>query len=161
MVLLTDITYLPYGENDMAYLSTILDAATGEILTHHMSKRITLDIATETILKLKKQKKVKLAANAFIHSDQGSHYTSPIFQALLKENDLGQSMSRRGNCWDNAPQESFFGHLKDSVKSKKCNSYEELKSKINKYIIYYNNYRYKWDQKKMTPVQYRNHLLYA
>uniref|UniRef100_UPI00129064E6 IS3 family transposase n=5 Tax=Clostridiaceae TaxID=31979 RepID=UPI00129064E6 len=51
--------------------------------------------------------------------------------------------------------------LKDSVKSKKCNSYEELKSKINKYIIYYNNYRYKWDQKKMTPVQYRNHLLYA
>ena len=161
LVLLTDITYLPYGENDMAYLSTILDAATGEILTHHMSKRITLDIATETILKLKKQKKVKLAANAFIHSDQGSHYTSPIFQALLKENDLGQSMSRRGNCWDNAPQESFFGHLKDSVKSKKCNSYEELKSKINKYIIYYNNYRYKWDQKKMTPVQYRNHLLYA
>ncbi|MDU1569082.1 MAG: IS3 family transposase, partial [Clostridium sp.] len=66
----------------MAYLSTILDAAAGEILTHHMSKRITLDIATETILKLKKQKKVKLAANAFIHSDQGSHYTSPIFQAL-------------------------------------------------------------------------------
>ncbi|EOH6779417.1 IS3 family transposase, partial [Campylobacter jejuni] len=161
LVLLTDITYLPYGENHMAYLSTILDAATGEILTHHMSKRITLDIATETILKLKKQKKVKLAANAFIHSDQGSHYTSPIFQALLKENDLGQSMSRRGNCWDNAPQESFFGHLKDSVKSKKCNSYEELKSKINKYIIYYNNYRYKWDQKKMTPVQYRNHLLCA
>lgn len=161
LVLLTDITYLPYGENDMAYLSTILDAATGEILTHHMSKRITLDIATETILKLKKQKKVKLAANAFIHSDQGSHYTSPIFQALLKENDLGQSMSRRGNCWDNAPQESFFGHLKDSVKSKKCNSYEELKSKINKYIIYYNNYRYKWDQKKMTPIQYRNHLLCA
>lgn len=161
LVLLTDITYLPYGENDMAYLSTILDASTGEILTHHMSKRITLDIATETILKLKKQKKVKLSVDAFIHSDQGSHYTSPIFQALLKENDLGQSMSRRGNCWDNAPQESFFGHLKDSVKSKKCNSYEELKSKINKYIIYYNNYRYKWNQKKMTPVQYRNHLLCA
>ncbi|MGJ0843048.1 IS3 family transposase, partial [Clostridium tertium] len=44
---------------------------------------------------------------------------------------------------------------------KKCNSYEELKSKINKYIIYYNNYRYKWDQKKMTPIQYRNHLLCA
>ena len=161
LVLLTDITYLPYGENGMAYLSTILDASTGEIITHHMSKRITLDIATETILKLKKQKKVKLAENAFIHSDQGSHYTSPIFQSLLKENKLGQSMSRRGNCWDNAPQESFFGHLKDSVKSKKYKSYEELKSEINKYINYHNNYRYKWNQKKMTPVQYRNHLLCA
>ena len=57
LVLLTDITYLPYGENDMAYLSTILDAAAGEILTHHMSKRITLDIATETILKQKNRRK--------------------------------------------------------------------------------------------------------
>lgn len=161
LVLLTDITYLPYGENGMAYLSTVLDASTGEVLSHHISKRITLDIATETILKLKKQTKVKLNANAFIHSDQGSHYTSPIFQDLLKKNKLGQSMSRRGNCWDNAPQESFFGHLKDSVKTKRCNSYEELKSEINRYIIYYNNYRYKWDQKKMTPVQYRNHLLCA
>lgn len=161
LVLLTDITYLPYGENNMAYLSTILDGSTGEVLAHHMSKRITLDIATETILKLKKQKKVKLSKKSFIHSDQGSHYTSPIFQALLKKNNLGQSMSRRGNCWDNAPQESFFGHLKDSVKTKNCTSYEELKSEINRYIIYYNNYRYKWDQKKMTPVQYRNHLLCA
>ena len=159
LVLLTDITYLPYGEDGMAYLSTVLDASTGEILTHHTSNRITLDIAIETIIKLNKQTKVKLNSNAFIHSDQGSHYTSPIFQSLLKKYKLGQSMSRRGNCWDNAPQESFFGHLKDSVKSKNCNSYEELKSEINKYIIYYNNYRYKWNQKKMTPVQYRNHLL--
>ena len=64
-------------------------------------------------------------------------------------------MYRRGNCWDNAPQESFFGHLKDSIKSKNFNSYEELKSEINRYIIYYNNYRYKWNQKRMIPVQYR------
>lgn len=69
LVLLTDITYLPYGGNAMAYLSTILDSSTGEILAHHVSKRITLDIATETISKLKKQKKVKLNLNAFIHSD--------------------------------------------------------------------------------------------
>lgn len=103
-VLLTDITYLPYNGSDMAYLSTILDASTGEILAHHVSKRITLDIVTETINKLMKQRKVKLHKNAFVHSDQGSHYTSPIYQDLLKESNLGQSMSRRGNCWDNAPQ---------------------------------------------------------
>jgi len=160
-VLLTDITYLPYNGSDMAYLSTILDASTGEILAHHISKRITIDIVTETISKLTKQRRVKLHENAFVHSDQGCHYTSPIFQDLLKRSRLGQSMSRRGNCWDNAPQESFFGHLKDSVKTKICKSFEELKGKIDKYIIYYNNYRYKWDLKKMTPVQYRNHLLCA
>lgn len=55
-------------------------------------------------------------------------------------------MSRRGNCWNNTPQESFFGHLKDSVKSKNCNSYEELKIEIDRYILYYNNYRYKWNR---------------
>ncbi|MBC2459874.1 IS3 family transposase [Clostridium beijerinckii] len=161
MILLTDITYLPYNGSDMDYLSTILDSSTGEILAHHISKRITIDIATETINKLTRQRRVKLHKNAFVHSDQGCHYTSPIFQDLLKKSHLGQSMSRRGNCWDNAPQESFFGHLKDSVKTRMCKTFEELKSKIDKYIIYYNNYRYKWDLKKMTPVQYRNHLLSA
>lgn len=160
-VLLTDITYLPYNGNEMSFLSTILDASTGEILAHNVSKRITLDAATETIKKLCKQHRVKLADDAFIHSDQGIHYTSPIYQKLLKEIGLGQSMSRRGNCWDNAPQESFFGHLKDSVDSKACRSFEDIKAIINKYITYYNNYRYQWNLNKMTPVQYRNHLLSA
>lgn len=160
-VLLTDITYLPYANSKMAYLSTILDASTGEVLAYHQSENITLDIATETIHKLVKQKKVKLSEDVFIHSDQGSHYTSPTYQALLKRKGIGQSMSRRGNCWDNAPQESFFGHLKDSVKTKPCKTFKELKSKIDNYIKYYNNYRYQWELKKMTPVQYRNHLLCA
>ena len=97
-----------------------------------MSQRITLDIATETIRKLKKQTTVKLNKNAFIHSDQGSHYTLPIFQDLLKKNKLWESMYSRGYCWDNAPQESFFGHLKDSLKTKECKIYEELKSEINR-----------------------------
>lgn len=68
-------------------------------------------------------------------------------------------MSRRGNCWDNAPQESFFGHFKDEAYIKECNTLEELKKEIDAYMNYYNNFRYQWDLKKMTPVQYRNHLL--
>lgn len=160
-VLLTDITYLPYGERNMAYLSTIKDGSTNEILAYHVSDRITLDIATNTIHKLMKNKKIKLHKEAFIHSDQGSHYTSPQYQKLLKSYGLNQSMSRRGNCWDNAPQESFFGHLKDEVDYKSCKTLEELKSKINHYMVYYNNYRYQWNLKKMTPIQYRNHLLVA
>lgn len=158
-VLLTDITYLPYNVNCMAYLSTIKDASTNEILAYHVSDRITLDIATKTIHKLINNKKVVLDKDAFIHSDQGSHYTSPRYQKLLKKYNLGQSMSRRGNCWDNAPQESFFGHLKDDVDYQSAKTLKELKAKINHYMVYYNNYRYQWNLKKMTPIQYRNHLV--
>lgn len=118
-----------------------------------------MSLATETIEKLSKQRRLKLHKEAFIHSDQGCHYTSAKYQELLKEKGLGQSMSRRGNCWDNAPQESFFGHLKDHVISRNCSSIDELKREIDRYIHYYNNYRYQWGLKKMTPVQYRNHLL--
>jgi transposase InsO family protein len=160
-VLLTDITYLPYNGKSMAYLSTVKDASTNEILAYHVSDRITLDIATQTIHKLMNNKKINLQKDAFIHSDQGSHYTSPRYQKLLRQYGLGQSMSRRGNCWDNAPQESFFGHLKDDVDYKSSRSLKELKAKINHYMVYYNNYRYQWNLKKMTPIQYRNHLQVA
>jgi len=86
-------------------------------------------------------------------------YTNPKFQKLLKKYTLGQSMSRRGNCWDNAPLESFFGHFKDETSIKSCYTLEQLKEEIKQYMIYYNNYRYQWNLKKMTPVQYKNHLL--
>lgn len=158
-VLLTDITYLFYGQGKKAYLSTIKDGSTNEVVAYHVSGRLTLDIATDTIRKLRKNRKIKLPKDAFIHSDQGAHYTSPIFQKLVKTSGLGQSMSRRGNCWDNAPQESFFGHFKDEAYIKTCDTLEQLKDEIKQYMIYYNNYRYQWNLKKMTPVQYRNHLL--
>ena len=88
-------------------------------------------------------------------------YTSPKFQKLLKKYKLGQSMSRRGNCWDNAPQESFFGHMKDKIDSKSCATFEKLQLLIDDYMDYYNNYRYQWGLKKLTPVQYRNQLIVA
>lgn len=158
-VLLTDITYLFYGQGKKAYLSTIKDGSTNEVVAYHVSDRLTLDIAIDTVRKLKKNRKIKLPKDAFIHSDQGAHYTSPIFQKLVKTFGLGQSMSRRGNCWDNASQESFFGHFKDEAYIKTCDTLEQLKKEIKQYMIYYNNYRYQWNLKKMTPVQYRNHLL--
>lgn len=160
-VLLTDITYLPYGASCMAYLSTIKDASTNEILSYNLSNRLTLEIATKTIDKLIIQHENLLHKDAFIHSDQGVHYTSPKFQKLLKEYNLGQSMSRRGNCWDNAPQESFFGHMKDEIDSKGCTTFEELQLLIDDYMEYYNNFRYQWGLKKLTPIQYRNQLLSA
>lgn len=158
-VLLTDITYLYFGKGMKAYLSTIKDGSTGEILAYHVSDRMTLDLATDTLKKLKKNKDFKKAKDALIHSDQGVHYTHPGFQKWVKKLGLLQSMSRRGNCWDNAPQESFFGHFKDEASIKTCRTLDELKKEIKQYMIYYNHYRSQWNLKKMTPVQYRDHLL--
>ncbi len=160
-VLLTDITYLTYKNRKRAYLSTIKDSSTNEILAYNVSDSLSLEIAIDTITKLSLNKSVKLHSEAFIHSDQGVHYTSPKFQKLVKEIGLKQSMSRRGNCWDNAPQESFFGHFKDEVDFKNLETLEKLTDEIDNYMDYYNNHRYQWNLKKMTPVQYRNHLINA
>jgi transposase InsO family protein len=97
-VLLTDITYIKYGVAQTAYLSTIKDASTNVIFAYNISDSIDLLIATETIDKLVATHKRTLHKDAFIHLDQGFHYTSPKFQELLKTNNLGQSMSRHGNC---------------------------------------------------------------
>ena len=81
-VMLTDITYMPYGNNKIAYLSTIKDSSTNEILAYNLSNSLAIDIVTETINKLVKLKSFKLHKDAFIHSDQGSHYTSPNFSKI-------------------------------------------------------------------------------
>lgn len=160
-VLLTDITYLQYSDGKKAYLSTIKDAMTNEILSYKVSDNLEMPLVLETVEKLVKKHKKILDKEVFIHSDQGTHYTSPKFQKLLRKYGIGQSMSRRGNCWDNAPQESFFGHMKDEVDFKACTSLPEVERTIKKYMNYYNNYRYQIGLKKLAPVQYRNQLLAA
>ena len=117
MVLLTDITYLPYN-GIFAYLSTILDAYTKQILAYVLSDSLEVDFVVETVNNLIRDHGVSLHAETIVHSDQGCHYTSHSFIDILHDKDLRQSMSRRGNCWDNAPQESFFGRMKDHVKKK-------------------------------------------
>ena len=156
-VLLTDITYLSYKNGKRAYLSTVKDAETNEILAYEVSDSLHLDIALNTIRKLKRIQR-HLAEDAFIHSDQGFHYTNPTFQALVKEMGLGQSMSRRGNCCDNAPQESFFGYLKDESNVKECETLEQVKQEIKRYMIYYNHYRGQWNLKKLPPAKYKQQL---
>lgn len=158
-ILLTDITYLFYGNNKRCYLSTIKDAETNEILAYYLSENITLEMSLETVKRLKKNKHIILNEKVKIHSNQGAHYTSPTFHKLLEKYNIEQSMSRRGNCWDNAPQESFFGHMKDELHLDNCLTFKDVKYEIKEYIDYYNNYRYQWNLKKMTPVMYRNHLL--
>lgn len=158
--LLTDITYIYYGPNKhKAYLSTIKDAATREILAYKLSTNLELEFVLDTVNQLKDRFGYLLSDKTLLHSDQGCHYTSIAYQQLLKQIEITQSMSRRGNCWDNAPQESFFGHMKDELHIKECLDYEELQIEIDDYMDYYNNYRYQWDLGKRSPIEYRIYLL--
>jgi transposase InsO family protein len=159
-VLLTDISYLKYGTNSTAYLSTVLDAETKEIVSYNVSNSLKLDIVMETLDKLKENKFINFE-KAILHSDQGWHYTNPQFRVRVSRLGITQSMSRKGNCWDNAPQESFFGHLKDEATIKDCVNYEDVVQLIDEYMYYYNNERHQANIKNMTPVQYRKSLLVA
>lgn len=158
--LCTDITYVPYNHH-MAYVSTIKDIATGEIVGWNAAPHITMDLVMDTLSSLKQRRHASLASwdQVLIHSDQGFHYTNPLYTHELKNLNMVQSMSRKGNCHDNAPMESFFGHMKDDIDYKNCKTFAEVAVVVNDYIEYYNNERYQWGLKKMTPVGYRDHLL--
>ena len=158
MVLLTDITYMFYGNGQKAYLSTILDAFTKQILAYVLSDSLEVDFVLETVNILIRDHGISLTKETLIHSDQGCHYTSIKFQDLILKKEIRQSMSRRGNCWDNAPQESFFGHMKDEIHIDKCNTFHELKQEVDNYMDYYNNDRYQWDLAKLSPNQYFKYL---
>lgn len=156
----TDITYLFFSHR-LAYLSVVKDICSGEIVGWKLSAHIDMDLVLETIERMKNNGALPIESfkDIMINSDQGFHYTNPQYIRTVKGLDMVQSMSRKGNCIDNAPMESFFGHFKDDVDYKECRTYEELNLLVEEYIGYYNNERYQWDLKKMTPVGYRNHLL--
>lgn len=154
----TDISYFHYL-GGLAYLSVIKDIATGEVIAWNLSRRIDIELVLDTVQYMKDNTNIKDLKNVLIHSDQGSHYTSPQYFKLIQKIGMIQSMSRKGNCIDNSPIESFFGHMKDDIDYKQCRSFHELYSLVKEYILYYNTKRQQWNRKKMTPVDYRNHLL--
>ena len=155
MVLLTDITYIPYN-GTFAYLSVILDAFTKQILSYVLSSSLEIDFVKETVEILIRDHGISLHKETIVHSDQGCHYTSLTFIKILKDNDLRQSMSRRGNCWDNAPQESFFGHMKDHISDRiaECTRFDQVKYHVDDYMDYYNNDRYVWELAYLSPNEY-------
>lgn len=158
-VLLTDITYIGF-QDGFLYLSTILDAYTKEALAHVLSDSLEIDFVLETVRIMQRDYGVSLQTETIIHSDQGCHYTSIKFISLVQDLGLRQSMSRRGNCWDNAPQESFYGHMKDELADKMENWYcfEDVKRDIDDWFDYYNNDRYQWQLAKLSPRQYYRYV---
>jgi putative transposase len=153
-VFCTDITYIPFLSR-FAYLSVIKDIASGEVMAWNVSMYMEMTLVTGTIEKLK----LDSYEDIMIHSDQGFHYTNPAYIEMIKELNMVQSMSGKGNCIDNAPIESFFGHMKDELDYESCRSFEELRSTIEEYMRYYNHGRRQWTRNKMTPIEYRNHLI--
>ncbi len=154
-VRLTDVTYLDYGNGKRAYGSASVDPVTGRLICFIVSENNDLQLALDTLEAMDIH---PAKSRAILHSDQGILYMTDDFQAAVIERELTQSMSRRGNCWDNAVQESFFGHFKDECHYEECRTLKELQECIDRYSFYYNNERGMWDRGKMTPTEYEKYL---
>lgn len=154
-VRLTDVTYLDYGDGRRAYGSACIDPVTSKLICFVVSENNDLQLALDTLAAMDEY---PAKNGGIIHSDQGILYFTDDFQKAVKDRNLIQSMSRRGNCWDNAPQESFFGHFKDECDYKKCRDLEELRTCVDDYRLYYNQERHMWDRLKMTPDEYEEYL---
>lgn len=158
-ILLTDITYMRLKDG-FCYLSVIKDAYTMQILAYKLSESLEVDFVLDTVNQLLSEHKCSLDDETMIHSDQGCHYTSVAFRTLVSNSSLRQSMSRKGNCWDNAPQESFFGHMKDELKpyAKSWETFDDVKERIDDWMDYYNNDRYQTILRGMSPNEFYKNL---
>ncbi len=152
----TDITEFKVKDKKL-YLSPVMDLYNQEIISYELSER---PVFNQVIQMLKKTfNTTKNTKDLIFHSDQGWQYQMKQYQTLLKKKGIIQSMSRKGNCLDNAIIENFFGTLKSEMfYLQKFNSIEQLKREIKQYIYYYNNDRIKSNLNKMSPIQYRTHF---
>lgn len=151
----TDITEFKVFGNKL-YLSPIIDLFNGEIISYELSEKPSFE---QVIMMVKKSfKKIPNRTDLILHSDQGWQYQMKQYQQLLKQKGVTQSMSRKGNCLDNAIIENFFGILKSELfYLNKYVSIAQLKKDIKEYIKYYNNERIKLKLNGMSPIEYRAH----
>jgi len=151
----TDVTEFKVSGKKL-YLSPVLDLYNQEIISYELSERP--DFKSVIGMLGKALKKADPEKSLLMHSDQGWQYQMKQYQSILKQNGIKQSMSRRGNCLDNAVMENFFGTLKSELfYLNKYESIAHLKKEINEYIKYYNLDRIKLNLNGMSPIQYRAH----
>ena len=140
------------------YLSPIIDLYNGEVISYKVSERPVLKQVTDMVKEAVRS--IGKAESLILHSNQGWQYQHKIYQKLLKENGIIQSMSRKGNCLDNAVMENFFGLLKSELfYFEKFESIEDFREKLDEYIDYYNNRKIKVKLKGLSPVEYRTKSL--
>ncbi|MFC3779102.1 IS3 family transposase [Bacillus chungangensis] len=151
----TDFTeFKLFGEK--LYLSPVLDLFNGEIITYTIGSRPTYSLVSEMLEKA--FKRLSEDDELLMHSDQGWHYQMKQYRHALKERGITQSLSRKGNCYDNAVMEYFFGIMKSEfLYFKEFESIDHFKLELAKYIEYYNNKRIKAKLKGMSPIQFRTH----
>jgi len=148
----TDITYIRTSQG-WAYLSTIKDLYDGFIVAHVFDQNHSIALVTQTLKQAKQKEKV--TNGLVLHSDQGTQYTSQAYHVLVSEYNITPSMSRRGNCWDNAPMESFFGHLKEEyLRHFKQTTFKDTEQLIDEYIYFYNYERIQL-KTRQTPYETR------
>ncbi|MGQ4878242.1 IS3 family transposase [Billgrantia sp. LNSP4103-1] len=153
----TDITEFNV-DGQKLYLSPIMDLYNGEIVAYQTSRRPVLSLVKQMLQQAFAC--LKHSDRPLLHSDQGWHYQHPAYRALLAEQALTQSMSRKGNCLDNAAMESFFGTLKaEYFHLNRFDTIEQLQQGLDQYIHYYNHERIKLKLKGLSPVQYRTQAL--
>ncbi|MFL9582287.1 IS3 family transposase [Stenotrophomonas sp. AB1(2024)] len=149
----TDVTEFNVGGKRL-YLSPIMDLFNAEIVAYQISTSPKLEMIKNMLGKA--FRKLEPGEAPLLHSDQGWQYQHPTYQRLLADRNISQSMSRKGNCFDNAAMESFFGTLKEECfRLKSFASVDELKRGLDGYIRYYNHTRIKLGLNGMSPVQYR------
>lgn len=148
----TDITeFKLFGEK--LYLSPVLDLFNGEIITYTIDSRPTYSLVSTMLDKA--LERLPEDHQLLMHSDQGWHYQMKKYREALQKRGIPQSMSRKGNCYDNSVMENFFGIMKSEfLYIKEFESVEHFKLELEKYIEYYNNKRIKAKLKGMSPVQY-------
>ncbi|EKC0306491.1 IS3 family transposase, partial [Shigella flexneri] len=151
----TDITYIRTHEGWL-YLAVVVDLFSRKIIGWSMQSRMTKDIVLNALLMAVWRRNPE--KQVLVHSDQGSQYTSHEWQSFLKSHGLEGSMSRRGNCHDNAVAESFFQLLKrERIKKKIYGTREEARSDIFDYIeMFYNSKRRHGSSEQMSPTEYEN-----
>lgn len=151
----TDITEFKVAGKKL-YLSPIMDLYNREIISYHLSESPNFEQVFSMLSKA--FKKLPNQKDLMLHSDQGWQYQMVQYQKILEGQNIKQSMSRKGNCLDNAIVENFFGTLKSELYYlKKYKSVDELKKDINEYIQYYNKERISLALNGMSPTQYRAH----
>ena len=155
----TDVTEFNVA-GEKLYLSPVLDLYNDEILAYHLTRRPSFELVSAMLKKA--FRKLKPGEQPLLHSDQGWQYQMAAYQRQLHERGIVQSMSRKGNCYDNAAMESFFGTLKTELYYlQRFDNVDELEAGIKSYIRYYNNIRIKQKLKGLSPVQYRTQPLVA
>ena len=157
--LVTDVTEFNVA-GEKLYLSPVMDLYNGEIIAYETATRPVYQLVGNMLKKA--LAKLKGDEQPLLHSDQGWQYRMPAYQRALRNKGVQQSMSRKGNCLDNAAMESFFATLKtEFFYLNKFSTIDELRGGLKKYIHYYNHDRIKLKLKGLSPVQYRTQPLAA